>query len=75
MSKNKTPEEIRLLGKKFLDELKVKGPKLDSVGKTVVRINTSNNMNNDLDEPLSESRKLRKLRIEIDKEFGKNKKD
>ena len=75
MSKNKTPEEIRLLGKKFLDELKEKGPKLDSVGKTVVRISTYNNLNNDLDEPLSETRKLRKLMIEIDKEFGKNKID
>ena len=75
MSKNKTPEEIRLLGKKFLDELKEKGPKLDSVGKTVVNISTSNNLNNDLDEPLSETRKLRNLMIEIDKEFGKNKKD
>jgi len=69
MSKNKSSEEIRAIGKKFLDELKDKGPNLDLVGKTVVRTTLSNNIKDELDEPLSEARKFMKLRIDIVKEM------
>ena len=69
MSKNKSTEEIRAIGKKFLDELKDKGPNLDLVGKTVVRTTLSNSIKDELDEPLSEARKFRKLRIDIVKEM------
>jgi hypothetical protein len=69
MSKNKSSEEIRVIGKKFLDELKDKGPNLDLVGKTVVRTTLSNSIKDELDEPLSEARKFRKLRIDIVKEM------
>ncbi len=69
MSKNKSTEEIRAIGKKFLDELKDKGPNLDSVGKTVVKTTLSNSIKDELDEPLSEARKFRKLRIDIVKEM------
>jgi hypothetical protein len=69
MSTNKTPEEIRALGKKFLDELKLKGPNLDKVGKTVVRMvgnNFSNiNDNEDEDEPISKARQFRKMKIDL----------
>jgi hypothetical protein len=69
MSKNKSSEEIRAIGKKFLDELKDKGPNLDLVGKTVVRTTLSNSIKDELDETLSEARKFRKLRIDIVKEM------
>jgi len=67
MSTNKTPEEIRELGKKILDELKLKGPNLDKVGETVVRLGGSNpaNILEEEDEPISKSRQFRKLKIEI----------
>lgn len=44
MSTNKTPEEIRAIGKKLLDELKAKGPNLDKVGKTFVRMIGNNTL-------------------------------
>jgi hypothetical protein len=69
MSKNKSSEEIRAIGKKFLDELKDKGPNLDLVGKTVVRTTLSNSIKDELDETLSEARKFRRLRIDIVKEM------
>ena len=70
MDTNKTPEEIREKGRKFLEELKEKGPNLDSVGKTNVTLSDANNVLQDTDEPLSEARKFRKLKIDINKEFG-----
>ena len=69
MSKNKSSEEIKAICKKFLDELKDKGPNLYLVGKTVVRTTLSNSIKDELDEPLSEARKFRKLRIDIVKEM------
>ena len=67
MSTNKTPEEIRALGKKFLDELKLKGPNIDNVGKTVVRMvgNNTSNINDDEDEPISKARQFRKLKVDL----------
>ena len=56
-------------GKQFLNELEKKGPNTDSVGKIVVNINTTMD---DYDEPLSEFRKLRNLKNEINREFPKN---
>ncbi len=61
----KTPESTRERGKKFLDELKEKGPDLSMVGKTVVKLTP---IHDELDEPLSDSRKLRKLKYDIVKE-------
>ena len=72
MDTNKTPEEIREKGRKFLEELKEKGPNLDSVGKTIVISSNDNSDLDDVDEPLSEARKFRKLKIDINKEFGNN---
>jgi len=71
MSTNKTPEEIRALGKKFLDELKLKGPNLDKVGKTVVRMvgNNTSKINDDEDEPISKARQFRKLKIDLANEL------
>lgn len=60
-----TPESTRERGKKFLDELKEKGPDLSMVGKTVVKLTP---IHQELDEPLSDSRKLRKFRYDIVKE-------
>ncbi len=70
MKTNKTPEEIRAIGKKLLDELKEKGPNLDKVGKTVVRLraNNPNNMIDEEDESISKARQFRKLKIDIIKE-------
>ena len=68
----KTPESTRERVKKFLDELKEKGPDLSMVGKTVVKLTT---IHEELDEPLSESRKLRKLKYELSKEMIENKRD
>jgi hypothetical protein len=65
MSTNKTPEEIRALGKKFLDELKLKGPNLDNVGKTVVRMVGNNTSNINDDEPISKARQFRKIKIDL----------
>lgn len=75
MNTNKTEEEIRALGKKLLDELKEKGPNLDRVGKTVVKLgsNKLSDLSDDEEEPLSEARKFRKLKIDINKEFGNKK--
>jgi hypothetical protein len=70
MDTNKTPEEIREKGRKFLEELKEKGPNLDRVGKTIVISSNENSFLDDVDEPLSEARKFRKLKIDINKEFG-----
>jgi hypothetical protein len=56
-------------GKQFLNELEKKGPNTDNVGKIVVNINTTMD---DYDEPLSEFRKLRNLKNEINREFTKN---
>jgi hypothetical protein len=56
-------------GKQFLNELEKKGPNTDNVGKIVVNINTTMD---DYDEPLSEFRKLRNLKNEINREFPKN---
>jgi hypothetical protein len=70
MDTNKTPEEIREKGRKFLEELKEKGPNLDNVGKNIVTLSDANNDLQDTDEPISEARKFRKLKIDIDKEFG-----
>ena len=53
----------------FLDELEKKGPNTDNVGKIVVNITSTMD---DYDETLSESRKLRNLKNEINKEFPKN---
>jgi TATA-binding protein-associated factor Taf7 len=75
MNTKKTQEEIRALGKKLLDELKQKGPNLDRVGKTFVKLGSNNpsNMSDIEDDPLSEARKFRKLKIDINKEFGNKK--
>jgi hypothetical protein len=75
MNTNKTEEEIRALGKKLLDELKEKGPNLDRVGKTIVKLgsNKLSDLSDDEEEPLSEARKFRKLKIDINKEFGNKK--
>ena len=71
MKTNKTPEEIRAIGKKLLDELKAKGPNLDKVGETVVRLGCSNpdNILEEEDEPISKARQFRKLKIEIANEL------
>jgi hypothetical protein len=61
----KTTESTRERGKRFLDELKEKGPDLSMVGKTVVKLTP---IHDELDEPLSDSRKLMKLRYDIVKE-------
>jgi hypothetical protein len=63
----KTSEITRERGKRFLDELKEKGPDLSMVGKTLVKLTNSNI---EYDEPLSESRKLKKLKYEIMKEMN-----
>jgi hypothetical protein len=70
MKFNKTAEKIREKGRKFLEELIEKGPNLDNVGKTIVTLSDANNDLHDTDEPLSEARKFRKLKIDINKEFG-----
>jgi hypothetical protein len=71
MKTNKKPEEIRAIGKKLLDDLKEKGPNLDKVGKTVVRLGASNptNMIDEEDESISKARQFRKLKIDIIKEL------
>jgi hypothetical protein len=70
MKTNKTPEEIRAIGKKLLDELKEKGPNLDKVGKTVVRLGASksNNIKEEEDESISKARQFRKLKNDVSKE-------
>lgn len=70
MKTNKTPEEIRAIGKKLLDELKEKGPNHDRVGKTIVKVGgiKPNNIQEDEDEPISKARQFRKLQIDIAKE-------
>jgi hypothetical protein len=70
MKTNKTPEEIRAIGKKLLDELKEKGPNHDRVGKTIVKVGgiKPNNISEDEDEPISKARQFRKLQIDIAKE-------
>lgn len=68
MDSKKTPEEIRALGKKFLDELKEKGPNLDRVGKIFVKVggvNADSNKEEIEDEALSKARQFRKLKIDI----------
>ena len=68
-------EEVREKGKQFLEELKKKGPDLSKVGKTVVHLrgttNKEINDDNDYDYP-DKTRELRKLKIEIKKEFPKD---
>jgi hypothetical protein len=57
----------------FLEELKKKGPDLSKVGKTVVQLKRSTNKEineDDYDYP-DKTRELRKLRIDIMKEFPK----
>lgn len=61
----KTSEFYREKGKKLLQELKEKGPDHSMVGTTVVKTRP---IHEELDEPLSESRKLRKLRYDIVKD-------
>ena len=61
----KTPEFYREKGKELLQQLKEKGPDHSKVGTTVVKITP---IHEELDEPLSDSRKLRKLRYDIVKE-------
>ena len=70
MKTNKTPEEIRAIGKKLLDELKEKGPNHDRVGQTIVKVGCikPNNIQEDEDEPISKARQFRKLQIDIAKE-------
>lgn len=71
MKTNKTPEEIRAIGKKLLDELIEKGPNHDRVGKTIVKVGgiKPNNIQEDEDEPISKARQFRKLKIDIIKEL------
>lgn len=61
----KTPEYYREKGKKLLDELREKGPDHSMVGKTVIKLTPTKE---ELDEPISKSRKLRKLKYDIVKE-------
>ena len=67
MEKKRTPEEVKALGKKFLDELKAKGPTLDRVGQSVVKVGRIKSETNDEfeDEPLSNARKFNRLRIDL----------
>lgn len=68
MDSKKTPEVIRAIGKKFLDALKEKGPNLDRVGKTFVRVGgvkPDPKIEEIEDEPLSKARQFRKLKIDI----------
>ncbi|MCZ2488341.1 hypothetical protein, partial [Aquirufa antheringensis] len=68
MDSKKTPEEIREIGKKFLDELKEKGPNLNRVGKTFVRVDgvkPDPKIEEIEDEPLSKARQFRKLKIDL----------
>jgi hypothetical protein len=75
VKKKWTDEEVREKGKQFLEELKEKGPDLSKVGKTVVHLrgttNKEINDDNDYDYP-DKTRELRKLKIEIKKEFPKD---
>jgi hypothetical protein len=70
MKTNKTPEEIRVIGKKLLDELKEKGPNHDRVGKTIIKVGgiKPNNIQEDEDGSISNARQFRKLQIDIAKE-------
>lgn len=67
MENKKTPEEIRALGKKLLDELKEKGANHDQVGQVFVRVGGIGTEKNDQieDEPPSKARQFRKLRIDL----------
>jgi len=77
---NKTDEELREVGRKFLDELKEKGPDLSRVGQTFVRLKNTpltETKGEEFDDE-SKTREFRKLRIDIVKEFlrgGDSKKD
>jgi hypothetical protein len=73
VKKKLTDKEVREKGKQFLEELKKKGPDLSKVGKTVVHLKRSTNKEineDDYDYP-DKTRELRKLRIDIMKEFPK----
>jgi len=70
-----TKEEIREVGRKFLEELQKKGPDLSKVGKTVVHLKGSSNkekIDEDFDDT-DKTREFRKLRIDTMKEFPKRK--
>jgi len=77
---NKTDEELREVGRKFLDELKEKGPDLSRVGQTFVRTTKTpltETKGEEFDDE-SKTREFRKLRIDFMKEFlrgGDSKKD
>jgi hypothetical protein len=77
VKKKWTDEEVREKGKQFLEELKKKGPDLGKVGKTVVHLRGTTNKeindddDNDYDYP-DKTRELRKIRIDIMKEFPKS---
>ena len=66
VSQKKTREK----GKSLLAELKEMGPDHSMAGNNVVKINNSEE---EYDEPLSESRKWRKTKIELLKEFPQKK--
>jgi hypothetical protein len=68
-----TDEEIREIGKIFLDELQKKGPDLSKVGKTVVHTKGSTYKDkNDFDYP-DKTREFINLKNEIKKEFPRDK--
>ena len=71
MEKKRTPEEVKALGKKFLDELRAKGPTLDRVGQSVVRVGGIKSETNDEnhEEPLSKARQLQRLRVDLANEL------
>ena len=69
-----TKEEIREVGRKFLEELQKKGPDLSKGGKTVVHLKGSSNkeeIDDEFDYP-DKTREFRKLRMDIMKEFPKS---
>jgi len=71
---NMTDEELREVGRKFLDELKEKGPDLSRVGQTFVRTTNTTlteTKGEEFDDE-SKTRELRKLRIDTIKEISKN---
>ena len=71
---NMTDEEVREVGRKFLDELKEKGPDLSKVGQTFVRTTNTTlteTKGEEFDDE-SKTRELRKLRIDTIKEISKN---
>jgi len=71
---NMTDDEVREVGRKFLDELKEKGPDLSRVGQTFVRTTNTpltETKGEEFDDE-SKIREFRKLRIDIMKEFPKN---